>query len=79
MLYELVKKHYTEETVENLATLLFYSAELNNTLDQNNVKLLAFNKEGNCSVKMQRYHQTLFMLYVMLSFAPVKRGRNLEC
>lgn len=42
LLYELVKKHYTEETVENLAvvtTFLFQSAELSNALDQNILKL----------------------------------------
>ena len=42
LLYELVKKYYPEETVENLAvvtTFLFHSAELSNALHQNILKL----------------------------------------
>ena len=45
----LLKTHNTEETVENLVTCLFYLAELGNTLDQNSLKMLAFNKEDNYS------------------------------
>ena len=88
LLYELVKKHYTEETVDNLAvvtTFLFQSAELNNALDQNILKC----KEGNYSLK--QFCKDTMKLYLCYTLCccyaffrvrvsnTVKRGRNLEC